>query len=194
MTEKMKVAAFHGSPRPGGNSELLLREALRAFEGGVHEVVLFRPARMRISPCRGCGKCSKTGACVVRDEMDRIYDAIRGCQRFIVSTPVYFMGLPAQMKAVVDRCQAFWSGKYLLGKKILPGPAGRKGLLLLVGGMKMQKGLSCAAATATAFFRTISVGEHETLSYCRVDSKGSIKRHPAALREAFEAARRLVSL
>jgi multimeric flavodoxin WrbA len=129
---------------------------------------------------------------VVKDEMSGVYDAIRTAHRFIVSSPIFFLGMPAQIKKLVDRCQAFWSEKYLLGRSIDPGAEGRRGLLLLVGGMKMKKGYTCAGATATAFFRTISVNEHETLAYAEIDHKGAVREHPAALREAYEAGARLV--
>jgi multimeric flavodoxin WrbA len=188
----MKIAAFHGSPRKGGNSELLLEEALRAVREAGHEVSLFKPAGMDIAPCRNCGGCATEGRCVVRDEMTVVYDAIRGAHRFVVSSPIFFLGMPAQIKKMIDRCQAFWSEKYLLGRSIEPGAEGRKGLLLLVGGMKMKKGYTCAGATATAFFRTISVDEHETLSYAEIDAKGAVRDHPTALREAYEAGARLV--
>ena len=155
-------------------------------------MTLLRPSTMDIAPCRGCGGCAVEGRCVVEDGMTEVYEALRGASRFILATPVFFLGLPAQIKKLVDRCQAFWSEKYLLKRPIPAGPEGRKGLLLVVGGMRMKKGYACAGATATAFFRTISVGEHETLSYEAVDEKGAILRHPTALGEAREAGRRLV--
>ena len=58
--------------------------------------------------------------------------------------------------------------------------------------MKKEIGIQCAEATAKAFFRTISVPEHRTLSYLGVDAKGAILEHPAALKEAFEAGEKLV--
>jgi hypothetical protein len=94
---------------------------------------------------------------------------------------------------MIDRCQAFWCEKYLLKKTIPEGPNGRKGLLLVVGGMKKEIGIQCSETTAKAFFRTISVPEHETLSFLGVDAKGAIHEHPTALKEATEAGRRLVS-
>jgi hypothetical protein len=93
---------------------------------------------------------------------------------------------------MIDRCQSFWCEKYLLRKPIIEGEYGRKGLLLLAGGMKKEIGIQCAEATAKAFFRTISVPEHRTLSYLGVDAKGAILEHPAALKEAFEAGEKLV--
>lgn len=189
----MKVVAFLGSPRVKGNSELMLNEAIRAIEGEGHIVTVFRPSRMKISPCLNCGGCDTTGVCEVRDEMDAVYQAIREGERFIISSPIFFFGLTAQIKALIDRCQSFWCEKYLLKKPIPAGENGRKGLLMLVGGMKKEVGFKCGDATATAFFRTINVPEHQVLSYLQVDAKGAITSHPTALKDAFEAGRKLVS-
>jgi multimeric flavodoxin WrbA len=189
--ENMKIVAFQGSPRRGGNSDMLLEEALKAGIGGGHEVVLFALNDMNIRPCQNCGGCEETGRCVLTDDMDAVYPAIREADRIIVASPIFFFGLSAQTKMMIDRCQAFWCEKYLLKRTIPSGLHGRKGLLLLVGGMKKDIGIECAGATATAFFRTISVPEHTTLSYLNVDSKGAILKHPSALKESYEVGAKL---
>lgn len=188
----MKIAAFHGSPRCGGNTDLLLGETLKAI-GTNHEIRLFRLNDMSIRPCQNCGGCDETGNCIVIDDMHSIYSVIRESDRIIIASPIFFFGLSAQTKIMIDRCQAFWCEKYLLKKIISPGPHGRKGLLLLVGGMKKEVGIQCGGSTATAFFRTISVPEHETLSYLGIDNKGAILEHPTALTEAYEAGKKLVT-
>jgi multimeric flavodoxin WrbA len=125
--------------------------------------------------------------------MEHVYTAIREGERFILASPIFFFGLTAQIKALIDRCQSFWVEKYLLKKPIPEGPLGRKGLLFLVGGMKREIGFTCGNASATAFFRTINVTEHKTLSYQLIDTKGAIKKHPSALKDAYEAAKGLVA-
>lgn len=189
----MKVVAFLGSPREKGNSELMLDEALRAIEGEGHSVTVFRPSVMNISPCINCGGCDETGICEVKDDMDSVYETIREGERFIISSPIFFFGLTAQIKALIDRCQSFWCEKYLLKKPIPEGRNGRKGLLMLVGGMKREVGYKCGDATATAFFRSINVPEHDVLFYSQVDARGAIRKHATALKDAFEAGRKLVS-
>ena len=188
-----KIAAFLGSPRVKGNTELLLNEALRpAYEAG-HYIRLFKLNTMSIKPCQNCGGCEKTGCCVMKDDMGEIYDTIRGADRIILASPIFFFSISAQAKAMVDRCQAFWCEKYLLKKTIPAGPRGRKGLLLLVGGMKKEIGVQCSEATAKAFFRTISVPEHETSAFLGVDAKDAILEHPTALHDAYEAGKRLLA-
>lgn len=189
----MKVIAFNGSPREEGNTEILLNEALKVIKEGGHDVRVFRLNDMNIRPCQDCGGCDATGVCVLSDDMDAIYQAIREADRIILASPIFFFGLSAQAKAMIDRCQAFWCEKYLLKRPIPEGAFGRRGLLLLVGGMKREIGITCSEATAKAFFRTVSVPEHETLSFLSVDAKGAILSHPTALADARASARRLVA-
>jgi multimeric flavodoxin WrbA len=190
----MKIVAFQGSPREGGNTDILLNEALRPAKEAGHEIVLFNLNTMNISPCQNCGECENSGVCVIEDDMVAIKKAIREADRIILASPIFFFGLSAQTKAMVDRCQAFWCEKYLLKKPIPEGPHGRKGLLIVVGGMKKDVGIQCCETTAKAFFRTVSVPVHETLGFLDIDHKGAIKQHPTARTEVFEAGKRLISI
>jgi multimeric flavodoxin WrbA len=190
----MKVIAFFGSPRKDGNTELLLKEAVRAIEEAGLNVHVFNLNLMNISPCQNCGGCDDTGICIIEDDMSQIYDAIRAADRIILASPIFFFGVSAQAKVMIDRCQCFWCEKYLLKKPIPEGEHGRKGLLLLVGGMKKEIGIQCAGATAKAFFRTISIPEHKTLSFLGVDTQGEILKHPTALKEAYEAGKALIKV
>lgn len=189
----MKVIAFLGSPRKGGNTELLLKEVIRGVENSGLSVQVFDLNSMNIQPCQDCGECEEKGKCIVSDDMDSIYEAIRIADRIILASPIFFFALSAQTKTMIDRCQSFWCEKYLLKRPIAMGKSGRKGLLLLIGGMKKEIGSKCSESCASAFFRTISVSEHATLSFLGIDKKGEILNHPTALQEAFEAGRKLIT-
>lgn len=188
----MNIVAFLGSPRKDGNTEILLRETIRGIEDSGFRVQLFNLNLMNISPCQDCGGCDDTGVCTIKDDMEHIYDAIRVADRIILASPIFFLGLSAQTKIMIDRCQSFWCEKFLLKRPIAGGRYGRKGLLLLVGGMKKEIGIQCAETTAKAFFRSVSVPEHKTLSFTGIDAKGAILQHPAALKDAFVAGIELV--
>jgi multimeric flavodoxin WrbA len=193
----MKVVAFLGSPREGGNTELLLKEALKGIQESGFNAHVFALNTMSIMPCQNCGGCDETGICIYEDGMGQIYDAIRKCDRIVLASPIFFSALSAQTKMMIDRCQAFWCEKYLLKKPIPAGMYSRKGLLLMVGGMKKEigmQGMECAERSAKAFFRTVNVPEHKTLSYTGVDAKGEIVKHPTALKDAYEAGKKLVKL
>jgi multimeric flavodoxin WrbA len=190
----MKVIAFLGSPRKDGNTDLLLKEVVRGVEESGSGVRIFDLNSMNIDPCQDCGGCDETGECMYRDDMDDVYDTIKTADRIILASPIFFFALSAQTKLMIDRCQTFWCEKYLLKKPIQPGEFGRKGLLILVGGMKKDDGVRCGNSCATAFFRTISVPEHKTLSFLGVDAKGAILKHPTALKDAYEAGKELVKV
>jgi len=187
----LKIIAFCGSPRKGGNTEILMGKALGPLRETGHDIIEYRLNILNIRPCQDCGGCVETGVCVLDDDMTGIIAAIRAADRIILASPIFFYSLSAQTKAMVDRCQCLWCEKYLLKKPIPPGPRGRKGLLLLVGGMKKEDASHCAEATAKAFFRTVSVPEHEILSCGGVDGRGDMENHPTALQDAREAGRRL---
>lgn len=191
---ELNVVAFHGSPRAGGNTDILLNETLKAVDPSKHKILLFRLNQMDIKPCQNCGGCDETGICVIQDTMGEIYDAIRKADRIILASPIFFFSLSAQTKIMIDRCQSFWCEKYLLKRSLNSGPHVRKGLLLLVGGMKSEIGVKCGDATAKAFFRSISISEHETLSFLGVDAKAAINDHPSALKQGYEAGLRLMCL
>ncbi len=193
----MKVLAFNGSPRKGGNTEALLNEAIRGARETGAEVKVHVLNELDIRPCQHCGGCDDSGQCVIPDDMQAVHDDIRAADRIILASPIFFFGLSAQTKIMIDRCQAFWAEKYVHKKPVAPGAFGRKGLLLLVGGMKRNSknmGFECSEATARAFFRTVNVQEHVTLSYDSVDEQGAIAKHPTALREAYEAGKMLVAI
>jgi multimeric flavodoxin WrbA len=187
----MDIVAFNGSPRVNGNTELLLNEALKPLQEPRNSIRLFHLNRMNFRPCQDCGGCSKTGICIYKDDMREIYRAIREAERIILASPLFFFGLSAQAKAMIDRCQAFWCGRYVLKKSISEKPGARKGLLLLVGGMEKEGGMDCAEITAKAFFRTVSVPAHATLRFVGIDAKGDILKHPSALSDAHAAGKRL---
>jgi multimeric flavodoxin WrbA len=188
----MKTIAFLGSPREKGNTDLLLQEAIRGIETFRLKVKTFNLNEMNIKPCQNCGGCDETGECIIEDEMAEIYHEIRSADRIILASPIFFFSLSAQAKIMVDRCQSFWCEKYLLKRPVPEGEFGRKGLLLLVGGMKKEIGVRCGEATAKAFYRTINVSEHKVLSFLGIDAQGAILNHPSAMNDAFDAGKNLV--
>ncbi len=190
----MKTAVFMGSPRVKGNTQLLLEEAVRGATEKGAEITLFELNKMNIRGCQDCGGCVETGECIVKDDMEKVYSAIRESSRFILASPIYFAGVSAQAKTMIDRCQSFWHEKYMLKRPLPQGPDGRAGLFLSVGGMGRAEGKDCSEATAKSFFRTISVLNHKMLCYLGVDARGDILKRPAALKEVYEAGRALMKI
>jgi len=191
----VNVLGIATSPRRQGNTEILLDEVLRGAHdasGSVEKIVL---DDLNIAPCRECENCVKTGLCVVQDDMQMMYAKLLQTDRLAFASPIFFMGLCAQAKTLIDRCQAFWIKKYVRKEEIVPAgrvPA-RRGLFVSVGGTRGEKLFRCAQLTMKYFFDVIEMGYADNLTFGRIDSKGEICNHPTALKEAYEAGKRLVS-
>ena len=110
----MRVLGIMGSPRIKGNTDLLLDEALRGAQSQGAEVEKIIVDELKIAPCREYYSCLKDGNCAIRDDMDDIYPKLLGADGVIVASPIFFYGLTSQVKALIDRCQALWSRKYIL--------------------------------------------------------------------------------
>ena len=117
--------------------------------------------------------------------MDAVYPRLIAADVIVLAAPVFFYGLNALAKAMVDRTQCFWARKYLLGRGLRQelGVDGR-GILLSVGGAKGQKNFDGILLTAKYFFDALDMPFSHNLLYGRVDAKGAILEHPDACREA----------
>ena len=112
----MNVMGIAGTPRKKGNSENLLRFALKPFEENGWNVKMFLLSELTIQPCNACESCRETGTCIIDDDMQGIYDAFRWCNAIIVSSPVYYRNVSAQLLSVFDRHYAV-KGEQPLGGK-----------------------------------------------------------------------------
>ena len=112
----MKILGIVCSPRKGGNTEILVREALEAAHEAGAETELVLIADKEIAPCDGCGACLKTGICIIKDDMQALYQQLEQADGLIFGTPVYFANVTAQAKAVMDRTYAFLRVGKLRGK------------------------------------------------------------------------------
>ena len=99
-----KIVVLVGSPRRGGNTDLLAK-AFADGAGKQHEVKVIPVAEYRIHPCTGCNGCytREGNRCVQEDDMTEIYGLLAQADTVVVASPVYFYGVSAQMKALVDR-------------------------------------------------------------------------------------------
>lgn len=115
----MKVLGFAGSPRVGGNSDILLDEVLAGAAAAGGEVEKVQLNRLSIRPCQACESCrTQPQRCVVNDDMQGLYDKLNEADVWVLATPVYWWGPSAQLKLMVDR----WYGlpekrEHLTGKR-----------------------------------------------------------------------------
>jgi multimeric flavodoxin WrbA len=177
-----------GSPRIKGNTDLLLEEALKGAKSQQAEIEKVVVDKLKITPCREYYGCLKDGNCVIRDDMDDIYPKLLEANGIIVASPMFFYGLSAQLKAIIDRCQALWARRYIL--KNLPDSA-RKGAFIAVGATRGKQLFDGSILSIKYFFQAFDVEYADELLIRGVDKRGEIKEHPGALSAAFEMGRRL---
>jgi len=110
------VVGIACSPRSGGNTEIMVRESLKGVQQAGGETDLYLLADLNVAPCKACGACAEAGGCVVDDDMQKIYAALLKAEGVILGTPVYFVNVSAQAKAVMDRTYAMFLKGKLRGK------------------------------------------------------------------------------
>ena len=190
----MKILGIAGSPRRGGNTDLLLEQAMAgamAAGGETKSIVL---GGLNISPCTHCDGCLEAGRCIIDDDMQWIYTRLRQTDRLILASPVFFMGLTAQTKTMIDRCQALWAMKYVLKQPVaLNSDTERRGLFISVGGTGFFRLFQPSFATIKSFFTVLDIVLAGEVTFSRIDAKEAIKEHPTALQDAFEAGKGLAS-
>jgi multimeric flavodoxin WrbA len=193
LAEVVKILGLFGSPRRGGNTELLLEEALKGAEKEGAKVERLYLSDFTITPCKECHGCNDTGNCIILDDMEKIYPKLLEADVVILASPIFFYGVTAWAKALIDRSQALWARKYLLKDSSL-GKEGkkRKGFFISVGATKGQKVFEGAILTVKYFFDVLNAEYAGELVFRGVEAKGDILNHPEALQQAYEAGRKLV--
>lgn len=177
----MKTIVLNGSPRKGGNTEALIEAFVRgAREKG--DVEVLRVCDFDVKPCCGCNGCKKeaNGRCVMHDDMMYFWEKISKADVLVAATPVYFYGVSAQLKAVIDRFHA-------PARKDLP--IKKLGLLLVAADSReaVFDSIKDQYAHITSFFGLGSIG---VLSVPGVRERGDIADSPF-LKKAEEMGRNI---
>ena len=109
----MKIVIINGSARKGN-----VLTAINAFIKGAsdkNEIEVIQPDKLHISPCKGCGVCQCHKGCVDTDDTNTTIEKIVAADMILFATPVYWWGISAQLKLIIDKC--YCRGMQLKGKK-----------------------------------------------------------------------------
>lgn len=105
-----KVLILSGSPRKGGNSDLLCDAFMKGAQESGNQVEKVFIRSKKIAPCNACYFCKQSGGqCAIKDDMAEILDKIQAADVIVMASPVYFYSIDSQMKAVIDRSVARWT-------------------------------------------------------------------------------------
>ena len=181
----VRVLGIVGSPRRGGNTEILIDEVLRGSSdaGALTEKVLL--SELQIHPCDACDACLKSSECAAPDDMEPLLDKMRASQVWVLGTPVYWWGPTAQFKAFLDR----WYGLHgkardmFRGRRIIavvPYESSDAGVGRHVVGM-FEDALDYLSADL--FARVIAPGVYDA---------GAVRNKPDLMAAAYRAGRTAV--
>jgi len=185
----MKVLGILGSPRVGGNSDILLDQALAGAKDGGAEVEKIILCKKKISGCLDCGKCNEAGVCAIKDDMQEIYKKILDADVIVHSVPVYFWAMTSQMKAYLDRWCAFFNVNWELQKACFPRMHGKKiGLITLCGDQNVHTGDPIVHSfKSTCEFAGLNL---YGVVQASAGTKGEIGKNEQMKREAYELGRK----
>ncbi len=185
----MKVLGIMGSPRIGGNSDILLDQALAGAQEAGAEVEKIILNLKKISGCYDCKKCNETGLCAIEDDMPEIQRKILEADALIHSVPVYFWSMTAQMKAYLDRWCVFFDAEWRWHKVYYSKMKGKRiGLITVCGDLNVH-----TADPIIHSFKTTA--DFTGLRWmgavmASATNKGEIAQDEGAKGEAFELGRR----
>ncbi len=170
-----RIVILVGSVRKGGNTDLLARRFADGA-GKNNDVEIISVADVKVNPCRGCNACysSEGNVCIQKDDMSWIYGKLAEADVLVIASPVYFYGISAQLKAVIDRLHAPVRNTFRI----------RRLGLLLVGAAELPDLFDSIVRQyqlAIRFFKLESIG---TVLVRGVKDVGDIEGNPA-LEEAY---------
>jgi multimeric flavodoxin WrbA len=149
-----RIVILVGSMRKGGNTDMLAKSfAKGASKNNIVELISV--ADYSTNPCIGCNSCFKreNNLCFQNDDMIKIYDKLRKADIVAVASPLYFYGISAQLKAIVDRLHTPMRNEFHI----------KKLALLLVG-----------AATLPELFDPIKLQYQLILNFFNLENVGMV--------------------
>ncbi len=155
----MKALVILGSPRINMNTDILLNEVIKGLQSQDVEVEKIALGQLKFDSCVACDVCAETGYCYKQDDLTDIYNKFNSSDIIVIGSPMYFNSVTAITKAMIDRCQSFWSSKYRLNQPSIDKTKKRKGMFVGVGGAKhenMEKGFIGATVVIELFFKAIN--------------------------------------
>lgn len=183
----MNVLGIYGSPRKGGNSDLLLDQVMAGAASAGADCRTVYCRRLKISGCLGCGGCDETGECVIDDDMGQVYPLFTWADAVVMAVPIYFYAPPGQVKLLIDRSQACWNHKLLTkGRDHLNTHDSGRGYVVGVGATKGKNLFEPTDLIAKYFYDALDMSYEGGLFYRRLEDKGEVKEHQEKLAEAFD--------
>ncbi|RKY31951.1 MAG: flavodoxin family protein [Candidatus Omnitrophota bacterium] len=185
----MKIVGIVGSPRKGGNSEILLDRLLEGASGIKEKEKLYLNS-LNFTPCQECEDVRKDGICKIDDDFQLIYKKVMESDIIIISSPVFFGSLPAQVKMMIDRFHCLWLAKFLF--KTVKDEKGKTGIFICVEATRRRDFFENARSIVKNFFVTVGASYRYELLCEGIERKGEVKEYPECLEEAYNIGKNLL--
>jgi multimeric flavodoxin WrbA len=190
----VRVLGISGSPHRHGNTETLLDSFLDGAKAAGAEVEKVVLRDLTYSSCRGCNACHKKGECVVKDDAIALFDKILSVDCIAVASPIYTMGITAELKGLIDRGQYLWARKFILKTLFFTSEhiQRHKGIFISTAGQNWDHVFDGAFPAITAIFNGTGFEYYDNIIANNMDEYKGIKNHPTALAEAFTKGEKVV--
>ncbi|MCK4260283.1 MAG: flavodoxin family protein [Halanaerobiales bacterium] len=184
----LKVLMIFGSPRQKGNSQKILEYILKGITStqGDVEVQRIFLGTLDISPCIACDRCQRQLGCVLKDDMQPLYNLFNETDLVIVASPIYFNSISAQLKGMVDRCQAIWTSKYVHQKSIINRQKYRLGVFVATAGNPEKSAeFEPSIRVMDLFLKSINTHYYKNLFVDNIDKEPVVTR-PEILNQGYQ--------
>jgi multimeric flavodoxin WrbA len=179
-----KIGAIVGSPRKGGNTDILIDEVLKGGHYSGAETKKIYLYDYDIKPCTACNGCIKNnGKCIVNDDLQQIIEAVSEYEILVLGTPVYWWGPTAQFKIFMDKWYSPQAREMLKDKKVI--------LVIPLQDDNLDTARHTEGMLRDAF-EYIGTEILDIIISKDTDGKGDVKRHQEIMRKAYSAGKNSV--
>ena len=193
LRREMKLLGINGSPRKGGNTDILLDKSLEAARDSGWKTEKIILNLLDISPPqeKEYYEVNSEGLSPIQDDMQIIYRKVKECDGIIIASPIFFGSLSAQTKIMIDRFQCVWISKYLLKKDIFTKK--KAGGFICVSAAHRKDFFQNAKSIVRNLFQVISAKYKAELFCPGLEKKGEVKNHPDFIKSAYELGEKVTS-
>lgn len=168
----MNVLAIMGSPRKNKNNDTLITHMLKGLEDPNFNIEKYSVKDLNVKPCIACDACARNLGCIFNDDMSMLYKKFNEADAIIISSPLYFNSVSAQLKSIIDRFQAIWSSKYVLKQSLIDTNKFRAGYFICTAGMPESDELfNATLPIMDLFFKSTNSEYFGNLFVSNIDSK-----------------------
>ncbi|GAB6138870.1 flavodoxin family protein [Halanaerobaculum tunisiense] len=191
----MKGLSILGSPNQKGNNAQLLQTAVTEIKKIKPEMDFeyISANKLDISPCQACGSCEEQLGCIIKDDMTQLYTKFNQADLILFASPLYFNSVSAQLKTLIDRCQALWASKVVLNDPLVKADKKRvAGFISTAGQPLTEDRFKYVTGTIDLLFKSLNVDYSDTFFVGNIDQQ-PIKDRPYKLNKIKNWSQKLVS-